>query len=390
MNNQINKVLLIGIGGVYNYGCEAIVRGTATILRSINPDVKITYASYNYDDDVRRLSDLNINIIERRHVKKWSTRNILRKLLSYFNIKYSIPFDNIKVFKSYDYALSIGGDMYTLNHNGNFDKSLPDFMSQLKKQGCKYILWGCSVGPFDKNPDAIRYFVKHLSNVDLIVAREPATIKYLDSLGISSNVEFAPDPAFMVKGSIRGKKSGNKSTITFGINLSPLSALYEYGNLERALEVQAGFIERLIKTYNSAIILLPHVISSNSNDNDLEYLTKLYSFLPSSIQRKVHIADDDAGFVGIKKHILNCDIVIAARMHCAINAVATGVPALFLSYSSKAKGMSNFIYGSEEYVIDLKDLAETDRLKSKIDKLLNYNLDINNIQLFNFKKLFDN
>ena len=44
----MRNVLLIGIGGVYNYGCEAIVRGTVNILKSINPEVKISYASYNY------------------------------------------------------------------------------------------------------------------------------------------------------------------------------------------------------------------------------------------------------------------------------------------------------------------------------------------------------
>jgi hypothetical protein len=27
------RILLIGIGGVYNYGCEAIVRGTEAIVR---------------------------------------------------------------------------------------------------------------------------------------------------------------------------------------------------------------------------------------------------------------------------------------------------------------------------------------------------------------------
>ena len=51
----MRNVLLIGIGGVYNYGCEAIVRGTVNILKSINPEVKISYASYNYEDDVQRL-----------------------------------------------------------------------------------------------------------------------------------------------------------------------------------------------------------------------------------------------------------------------------------------------------------------------------------------------
>ena len=44
---MMEKVLLIGIDGVYNYGCEAIVRGTVEILKAVNPKIEVTYASYN-------------------------------------------------------------------------------------------------------------------------------------------------------------------------------------------------------------------------------------------------------------------------------------------------------------------------------------------------------
>lgn len=53
---MMEKVLLIGIDGVYNYGCEAIVRGTVEILKAVNPKIEVTYASYNFEDDRKRLS----------------------------------------------------------------------------------------------------------------------------------------------------------------------------------------------------------------------------------------------------------------------------------------------------------------------------------------------
>ena len=89
----MKNVLLIGIGGVYNYGCEAIVRGTVNILKTINPNVHISYASYNYEDDVRRLADCDIRIVKRKRIGRWSWRNVLRKLLSYVNISYTIAYD---------------------------------------------------------------------------------------------------------------------------------------------------------------------------------------------------------------------------------------------------------------------------------------------------------
>ena len=48
---------LYGIGGVYNYGCEAIVRGTEIILRKKWPNIQIKYASLRPEDDKRRIQN---------------------------------------------------------------------------------------------------------------------------------------------------------------------------------------------------------------------------------------------------------------------------------------------------------------------------------------------
>ena len=73
----MGKVLLIGILGTYNYGCEAIVRGTTKILKEKFPDIIIDYASYNYEDDVNRLKDCDINILKRNRRNKFNHKNIL-------------------------------------------------------------------------------------------------------------------------------------------------------------------------------------------------------------------------------------------------------------------------------------------------------------------------
>ena len=59
----MKKVLLIGIGGVYNYGCEAIIRGTVDILKTIDSTIEVYYASYNYEDDVKRLEGCDVKVI---------------------------------------------------------------------------------------------------------------------------------------------------------------------------------------------------------------------------------------------------------------------------------------------------------------------------------------
>lgn len=383
----MRNVLLIGIGGVYNYGCEAIVRGTYNILKKIDPKVNITYASYNYEYDINRLKDLNIRILNRHHIKKWSIKNIVRKIGSIIGIKYIIHFDKCADFKSFDYVFSIGGDMYTLTHDHKYDGCLPIFMERLQKQGSKYILWGCSVGPFEKNKSALTFFRNHLEKIDAIVAREYETIDYLKKLSITKNVHFAPDPAFMVNGPTKKNKLDTSRPFTLGINLSPLSALYEYGNIDNAIDVQSKIIEFLIDKYNANIILLPHVLSENPMDDDLQYLIKLKENISQNFLHKITIIDNDPGFVGLKNEIIKCDVVLAARMHCAINAISCNVPTLFISYSKKAIGMSELVYGSEDFVISLKDFSNIATLRAKIDKLIDQKIDVEKIKMFNYQNI---
>ena len=375
----MKKVLLIGIGGVYNYGCEAIVRGTVNILKTIDNRIEVYYASYNYEDDIKRLNGCDVKIIRASKFKRWSIRNILKKLCTYIDY---IPF--VDWIKEYDTVFSIGGDMYTLSSDNDFNKSLPLLCEKCKKNGLRYVLWGASVGKFERNPKALKFFRKHLSKVDSIIVRETHTFDYLYKIGISRNVVLAPDPAFFVapKLCVHTKSIYN----VIGLNLSPLSALYEYGNLSDAIEKQVKAIMQLIDVRKCTILLLPHVISADYNDNDLTYMRDIYSRLPRSYHSAVELIDSDPGFIGLKHFIMRCDFVIAARMHCAVNAVSTGVPALFLAYSEKAKGMAEYVYGSNEPVIPLMDFENTSKISYLLDNW-KYSLNLSSLRAFNFKNV---
>lgn len=382
----MKNVLLIGIFGVYNYGCEAIVRGTVNILKQINPNINVTYASYNYEDDKRRLADCNITVIKRVLKKRWSFHRILRKFLSYIGYQYDIPFDSTCWVDKYDTVFSIGGDIYTIWPSNGYNKQLPTFLEKCQKKGLKYILWGASVGKFESNPEALSFFKKHLKKVDLIVAREPETVSYLNSIGISDNVIMAPDPAFSVNTMLRPRD--NRPLKTIGLNLSPLSAEYKYKNRDEAIECQANAVSRLIDELDVDVVFLPHVVKTNFADDDYLYMNEIFNKLSDVYKKRVSIVSNDPQFIGLKEIIDKCDFVIAARMHCAINAITRGCPTLFLSYSEKAKGMAEFIYGNREAVIDLNCFEDTINLKSLIlqwDQNINYDY----ISSFDFKSLLD-
>jgi polysaccharide pyruvyl transferase WcaK-like protein len=230
--------------------------------------------------------------------------------------------------------------------------------------GAKYVLWGASVGKFEKNPKALAFFKKHLKLIDAIVVRENVSYEYLKSLGLDETLFMAPDPAFSVPCGDFSSTGGDVPLV--GINLSPHSALYIYSSQEEAMKKQCDAIVNLIDRMHCRVVLLPHVISRDEADNDLCYMSCIKELLPLEYRDKVELVDDDPGFVGLKNVLAKCDYVIAARMHCAINAICVGVPTLFLSYSEKAKGMSEFVYGNGHALLSLPEFENTELVAERL------------------------
>lgn len=347
------KILLIGIYGVYNYGCEAIVRGTVNMMRRMFPGIEIDYASSRVKDDKRRLKGCDVKIISRKNELTWW--GILRRVLNKFHIKNNIWYENLTQVSKYDAVFSIGGDMYTLSSDGNlYNKGLVQLGNYCVLHGIPYVLWGCSVGPFEKNQKIKEIFISHLSKIPLIVAREPVTINYLSGLGISDNVCFSFDPAFYVRENNPFKQINEIKRI--GINLSPLSIAYLKLNREKCVETFSDTINYMVGKFHVSIYLLPHVVTHNKSDDDLSFLKEIYDKI--EYKNNVELISSDPGFEGIKKYITQCDLIFAARMHCAINAITCGVPVYFLSYSEKSKGMAKLVYGDSDYCIKLTEFRE--------------------------------
>jgi colanic acid/amylovoran biosynthesis protein len=361
------RILLIGIGGTYNYGCEAIVRGTEAIVRREYPDADIVYASSRVADDLKRLEGSKIQVIERGQLRRYSAKNICRKLLSLVRIRWNPMVESLDLLENVDAVFSIGGDIYTLNHTTNYSMSFPKFGDAAEKLGIHYILWGASVGPFTENPEAERAFTKHLRSLSLITARETETIDYLRSLGIHDNVVSCSDPAYVVAPGIKANGISKGDKFTIGINLSPLSIGYTDHSEKESIHAQAKTIEGLIKALGGRIVLIPHVVSDfNEGDDDLRYLRKVMRAIAPEHQESLTLLEADLGFVGIKKELIKCDLVIAARMHCAINALAAHVPTIFVAYSRKAVGMCQYVYGSGDWLLPLSEFSKEGVLGEKV------------------------
>lgn len=350
------KIGLYGILGVYNFGCEAIVRGATSFIRAKYPDAEIIYFTYNYDYDSKVLSDLDI-LVEPIIINRSIPNRIYNRLsisLGLNNRK--LMFDYKRIIDKVDLVVSIGGDIYTIpkclreKKKYPYYNSLVDFCNKAIGSGKKVIVYGASVGPFGEYKKAVNYYKRNMEKYDLIICRETESIGYLNSIGIN-NCVFFPDPAFQVKTTEEVQDSQDY----IGVNLSPLSIREIYGDLnEDCIKRVADILDELHEKSGQDLLFIPHVISKDKNDNDYLFLNTVKEHMQHN--NHVRFANTDGGFIGIKKQLHSCRIVISARMHCAINAIVEGVPTIFLAYSQKSVGMCKYVYCSDKWLIDIQNI----------------------------------
>lgn len=375
------KVGLYGIYGVYNFGCEAIVRGAYKFIKNLYPDCKIIYYSFSYSYDKTRLEDLDLDIIP-VEIQNSIIKRGINKFFRIFNIeKQYLMFNADKIIDEIDLLISIGGDIYTIpqalreKEKYSYYNPLVDFCNRAIEKGKNVIVYGASVGPWGNYKKAVDYNVKALSKYKIILCREEESIGYLKSLGLT-NVLFFPDPAFQIRGELKGE-----SKKYIGINLSPLSLIELYGNINEDYIVKlATILDELYEKTSIELMFIPHVLSPEEMDNDLYFLEKIKNLM--KYKEHVSIADTSKGFVGIKEYLSKCYVVASARMHCAINAIDENIPAIFLSYSQKSIGMCKYIYGDDYFLINLKNI-EDDLIVKVMEILENQEQIINNITIKN-------
>lgn len=348
------KIGLYGIRGVYNFGCEAIVRGAYKFINDLYPGSEIIYYTYSEEYDRKILADLNITI-KSIYSEKNIMKRLINKMFRILNInKQYLMFDYKSIIDEVDLIMSVGGDIYTIPEFLRKDKKYPyynslvDFCDKAIRKGKDVIVYGASVGPWGDYKRAVNYYIKALRKYKLILCREEETIYYLKELGLS-NMLFFPDPAFQIR------LNENREKHYIGINLSPLSLNELYGSYDEIhIQKLAKLMDKIYEELNINLMFIPHVLSSSETDNDLLFLKKIMDKMVH--KQNVMFADSSKGFIGLKKYISQCYVVASARMHCAVNAIVENIPAVFLSYSQKAVGMCKYVYGNDQYLIDLKEI----------------------------------
>ncbi len=202
-----------------------------------------------------------------------------------------------------------------------------------------------------------------LTQFDLITARESITYTALLERGVSANTKLYPDCAFAMKSEEIDLPDGWQEENMIGVNVSPLISSYasKRGIVEQSV---SRLVKHILDTTGYGVALIPHV--TWKDNNDLAPLSRIHSAYKHS--GRVILVSGEYRAPQIKYLISKCRMFVGARTHATIAAYSTGVPALALGYSVKARGIARDLFGDERgLVIPVQELDSEEQLISAFE-----------------------
>ena len=338
----MRKILMYQHSGSFNHGCEALVKSVSAEIRKALSAVDITVSSGNIKED-KNITGLQF--ITSNGLKKGKFNYLFYHIdKRLFNIKwlqniFVCDKATVAVSADKDCCISVGGDNYCYSKGKMFWAT--DRM--LKKQKCKMMLWGASIEPKEIPGE----LAKHLKVYDLITARESYTYDALVKNGLGDRTKLVSDPAFLLKPEFLGLPAIWKEGQMIGINLSPLILKY---SKDKAVVIESicKLIDYILETTEMNVALIPHV--RKKGNDDVSVLLPIFEKYKET-KRIVLLDDISLNCNQLKGYISRCRFFVGARTHSIIAAYSTGVPAIALGYSIKARGIAKDLFGFEENLV---------------------------------------
>lgn len=370
---------LTGHSSLHNRGCEAIIRGTVNLLRQGFKEPRILVPGTDIEMDRAQwpeARDMGVSFVPAYApdlARYWvHFQRLPFPALKRAGWPFPLPSKLRQDLARSDAVLSVGGDNYSLDYR------LPSLLMGMDRAamdaGVKVVLWGASVGPFEKEPHFVPAISRHLSRMTLIAVREPVTLHYLKGLKLE-NVFLGADPAFAMPPEDMALDSfwprcGNQGVL--GLNMSPLLEVYRRNDArkEGILDVTENFIKRVIGEYDLSIIFIPHVVPYHGakKNNDHAFMGALRDRL-GDMDGRLTMTPPTLNAAQTKYVISRCRFFIGARTHSTIAALSSHIPTLSIAYSVKAGGINQDIFGHTRYVLDVQKISSSN-LMEKFQALL--------------------
>lgn len=359
-------VYLTGQNNFGNRGCEALVRSTVTVLTEVLGPIKALVPSLDPIRDQAQWPDSAASGVE--FVKAYAMPGVFSKwagacqkwpwLHAMSQPKPALQAELVADLKRSDLLLSIGGDNYSLDYGLASLYYFAAVAETAMAMGKPAVLWGASVGPFDKQPLAEQRMVEHLRRLSLVTVRESRSVEYLRSIGVHANVVPVIDSAFAMTPQALDTSAWWPQELgdgVLGLNIGALidSLRRDKGHADGAIGAGKAFVERLLKETRLSVLLVPHVspLDGGTWNNDELFNQQLLAALGGATSR-LSAVPGGLNAAQLKHVVSQLRYLIAGRTHATVAAFSTGVPTISIAYSVKAKGINRDLFGHEGYVLE--------------------------------------
>jgi len=361
-------ISLTNITGARNRGVDALVSssiaGLTKVLNGVNFAVHTNdflFDSWRYIDTAKVIWSYLTATGDHSHSpllnkSLYKVAQIAEKPLSKNK---RIRLDTITTIKKSDLIIPSGGDIFTSDY-GNLRKHLAYVAISDRR---KVYLMGHTIGPFNKKDKDD--FLRSVDGIAAISAREEETFQYLKSLDVQTDVHLTADVAFTLStlseydtaqfAYRRYGFDGQQPTVALSIS----QGIIRYSNLNAGeyyklfAEICDYFLQQ-----GKAIMLIPHVMERNPNNNDVLACDEVLKRI--SVSGRVYVASGEPSAVELKSIIGLCEGLIGTRTHATIASMSQLVPTVSLAYSRKAYGIMTDVYGAASagaVTIDVKEMS---------------------------------
>jgi len=221
-----------------------------------------------------------------------------------------------------------------------------------------------SVGPF--RTWLGRFMARiSLSNVDLILLREPDSYLLLKGLKIKTPTFITSDIAMLFEA--EGTKTSQPPLARPAIGISPgiyAASLPDSAQWEYVI-AHSKVLDYLIEKYDINVFFLPHEVTGSSYD-DLRFCNAILQNMRQKDKGKIIITKKLEEF---KNYIGQLDLLVTSRMHPAVMACSDKVPTTMIVYDHKQTGFFRQL-GLDSCTIDINQVTY-EELLSKVEFVWN-------------------
>lgn len=362
----MRQIFLCGHTGSMNRGCEAIIRGTAEVLKEAGLENMPTVFTFDKQYDEILCLD------EAAELVPYCSKSIVTKVVSRIrrDVFGDAEWGNRKTYGKVSSLITensmtfnVGGDTYCY---GTPYLSIA-LNKMMRERNVPNVFWGCSVEENVLNDSIMR---EDIGRYSYIVPRETLSYETIRKcVGTTKNVFLACDPAFYLPIKETRLPQPWMDNNMVGINLSPMVMQDPMNESNMTYENFRYLIERILAETDMGVCLVPHVYNIEQNLQDSVPLRKLYARFSKT--ERVSIVDSELSCTQLKYIISKCRFFIGARTHATIAAYSTRIPTIAISYSVKSRGIARDLFEKEDgFAVSWKSLNDKKQLWNIFDKVL--------------------